>query len=98
MRTVIPVTRYIPSFVGQDYFCETAVHVNRLTYKFYTDNSLWDGVGVGTFPGGCYGMRSPWFVKNLPNLVKKNINVRVCMDEKRNNEDVVIEKVFLYVQ
>ena len=91
-------TRYIPSFIGQDYFCETGVYQYRFTNRYYTEHALWDGMGVGTFPGGCNGTRSPWFVKNLPNLVKKNINMRVCMDENRNNEDVLIEKVFLYVR
>jgi len=55
-------------------------------------------VGIGTFPGGCNGSRSPWFLKSLPNPITKNINMRVCMDEQRTSEDVLIEKIVLYVQ
>ena len=91
-------TSHIPSFISRDYFCETGVDLGESALKLHTEQPLWDGVGVGTFPSGFDGMRSPWFVKKLPNLVKKNINMRVCMDENRDNEDILIEKIFFYVQ
>ncbi len=89
----------IPSFVGHDYFCETAVHNERYQYgRIYTENFLWDGTGHGTFPHGCEGTRNPWFMKEFAYGINSDIELRICMDQDWKNEDVLLEKVYLYVQ
>ena len=35
-----------PSFVGNDYFCDTASEM-EVEFKFYSDDPLWDGAGCG---------------------------------------------------
>ncbi len=35
----------VPSFVGQDYFCESAVSAGNPSARLYPDDPLWDGDG-----------------------------------------------------
>ena len=57
-----------PSFIGDDYFCETGVPPNE-TYRHgavYGDDPLWDGQGCGpTSACECTFNNPPWFCKQL---------------------------------
>ena len=89
-----------PSFVGQDYFCDTGNlqygGANRLT-QFY-DDPLWDGAGCGPTNECCAFHNPPWFYKSLSSNIKSNIEMRVCRDEAADNEDILLEKVNIYVR
>ena len=71
----------IPSFVGEDYFCETANHVRSYTYKtpFY-DHPLWDGEQCGPQSNDkcCSFNNPPWFCKHLPQPTTDDIELRQC--------------------
>jgi len=88
----------VPRYVGDDYFCETGQHTGRYSTVYYTHNPLWDGKGCGTFPSGCEGTRDSWFMKSFPYQINSNVEMRVCFDEPRSNEDVLIESIQMYVQ
>ena len=66
--------------------------------RYFTEHKLWDGNGCGTFPNGFAGTRSSFFIKQLPNSISLDVQLRVCMDEGRDNEDIIIEKLSLLVQ
>ena len=90
----------IPRFVGTDYFCETG---NRGYYssnpsKYLVDDPLWDGKGCGPDSTCCDGAGKPWFCKDLPEPTTDDIEVRLCNDQARSNEDVAIEIIELYIQ
>ena len=56
----------IPSFVGDDYFCDTGSH-NRFQYNtLYSADPLWDGAGCGPQSTCCSFNTPPWFYKQLP--------------------------------
>ena len=58
----------IPSFVGDDYFCEIGVPPGQSwsTQTFYADDPLWDGRGCGP-SSMCFTFNNPpWFCKQLP--------------------------------
>ena len=88
----------VPLFVGQDFFCETGNYNAFTEAKAYTANKLWDGTGCGTFPGGCEGSRDPWFQKKFRFSIKSDLEMRVCLNQPRNNEDLLIEQIYLYIQ
>ena len=88
----------VPRFVNEDYFCETAVHNDHATLVHYIQNPLWDGKGCGTFPNGCEGTRDPWFQKTFPYTINSDVEVRVCLDQGRVDEDILIEQIHIYVQ
>ena len=87
-----------PSFVGYDYFCDTAVIIGFNGSSFYSDDPLWDGAGCGPQSTCCSFNSPPWFYKQLPQITTDNIEMRVCRDQERANEDIAVEIVELYVQ
>ena len=86
-----------PAFVGEDYFCDTA-SADHWEYIFYGDDPLWDGAGCGPQNTCCSFNNPPWFYKQLPQHTTDNIEMRVCRDQDRVDEDVAIENIDMYVQ
>ena len=89
-------TYHPPSFVGNDYFCESVVAQRAWYLIFYPNAPLWDGQvceGGGTC---CKFNNPPWFTKNLANSTTDNIELRVCASWSRCN--VALELLELYVQ
>ena len=86
-----------PSFVGTDYFCDTAT-TERWQHRLYTDDPLWDGAGCGPANTCCSLNNPPWFLKQLPSTTTGNIEMRICRDETRVNEDVLMEAIELLIQ
>ena len=88
--------RLPPSFVGNDYFCDSGSR-HRFEIKFY-DDPLWDGKGCGPLSDCCTFNTPPWFYKKLPSGTSDNIEMRVCRSEAAAGEDVLIEKVDIFVR
>ena len=86
----------IPPFVGNDYFCDTASSQN-FEYRLYLNDPLWDGQGCGTLNTCCSFNNPPWFMKQLP-ASTNDIEMRLCADQVRDDEDIVFETLDLYVQ
>ena len=81
-----------PSFVGSDYYCEAGAS---------TTERLWDGEGcTGNEVPCCQRVRerSRWFIKELNAPSTSDIEVRICTDESRANEEIWVERMELYVQ
>ena len=76
----------VPSFIGNDWTCDGAVCNER---KF-CDNLIWNTTSCGE--------SSPWFLKNLSDSASADIEMRVCRDEHRHNEDIPISTIELFVQ
>ena len=87
----------IPSFVGHDYFCDTGSE-NQVQNKFYGDDPLWDGEGCGQFNTCCSWNTPPWFIKQLSSPTSDDIEMRLCSNENRDNEDITVETLEIYVQ
>ena len=83
---------YIPSFVGDDYFCN-AEGTSTYTYS----DRLWDGHDCLSGTEQCCD-RANWFCKDLPQPTTDDIEFRLCADELRVNEDVYIDDVEIYIQ
>ena len=86
-----------PSFVGNDYFCES---VTQSTWArvFYPNATLWDGQvceGGGTC---CQFNNPPWFTKNLTGPTTDGIELRLCLTDGSSISDVALELLELYVQ
>ena len=88
-----------PSFVGNDYFCETGDPSNCCRHGyFFADDPLFDGHGCGSTSSCCSFNSPPWFSKQLLNATTDNIEVRVCSDEASSNDDVPFQILELYIQ
>ena len=86
-----------PSFVGDDYFCDTGSE-QRWEVRFYGDDPLWDGAGCGPVNTCCSLNNPPWFLKQLPSNTTDDVELRMCFDQLSSDEDTPIEIIELYVR
>ena len=93
----------VPSFVGDDYFCDTGADTfprwcNLDTgVGFYDDDPLWDGEGCGPTSTCCEFNKPPWFCKTLPQPTNDDIEVRMCSNGIFKGESTPIELIELYI-
>ena len=87
-----------PPNVRDDYFCDTGTIRGGDITGFYSDDPLWDGAGCGPQSTCCSFNSPPWFYKQLPQTTIDDIEMRVCRDQDKSDEDITIEIVKLYVQ
>ena len=97
-KTNTPYTGRVPQFIGQDYFCDTGSTYNGQLKHFYSADPLWDGSGCGSTSSCCGFNNPPWFCKQLPQPTSDDIEMRVCLNGPRSEEDVAVEVVDLFVQ
>jgi len=89
----------IPSFVGQNYFCESGITSGYVRGSFYPNGDpLWDGQGCGPTSSCCTFNSPPWFNVTLSPPTTDDIEVRICGDEPIGNEDTPIQLIKLYVK
>ena len=88
----------LPSFIGSSYFCDTGSRGHYRIGTFYGDDPLWDGAGCGGSSTCCSFNSPPWFMKQLSSNTSDDLELRVCRNEPRSNEDVGLKSVKLYVQ
>ena len=82
----------VPSFVGNDYFCDVG---GRGEDTFY--NALWDGYDC--IENECCTLNGPpWFEKQLNRPTADDIVARVCRDQPSIDEQMPISKIEIYVQ
>ena len=88
-----------PSYVGNDYYCESGNSVDggRVDNYLYSSDPLWDGKQCEE---QCCsnGKSPPWFSVELPNTTTDDIEVRICADESTENEDTPVSLVEIYVK
>ena len=88
-----------PSFVGDDYFCESGNPGDGLGSGgvIFEDDPVWDGEQC---EGECCNNRKspPWFSVTLPNPTSDDIEVGICGDEGTHNEDTPIQQLEIFIQ
>ena len=89
----------VPSFVGNDYFCESGVHSEwNHGFILYSNDTLWDGHDCTSTSTCCQFNSPPWFTKNLPTATTDDIELRICVKLTPSTKDVPLELIELYVQ
>ena len=73
---------HVPTFVENDFFCESGNPLANSVGGFYANDTLWDGQGCGS-PPCCElsyppGVTAPWFCKQLSQTTTDNIEARIC--------------------
>ena len=58
---------------------------------------LWNG-GSCTHCASSSSSNPPWFYRQLPVHTTDNIEMRVCRDQPRSDEDVAIQAYEIYIQ
>ena len=91
----------IPSFVGQNYFCESGItqYSDGINGPLFSNGDpLWDGQGCGPTSSCCTFNSPPWFNVQLSSLTTGDIEVRICGDQAIGDEDTPIYLIELYVK
>ena len=90
----------IPSFVGQNYFCESGITQWNGTFGILWPDGdpLWDGQGCGPTSSCCTFNSPPWFNVQLPSPTADNIEVRICGEHSTIYIDSPIHLIELYVK
>ena len=87
----------VPPFVGNDYFCDTAVRDNTFRRGWYPNDPLWDGQGCGGTSTCCEFNNPPWFCKQLPQSTADDIELRICNYNTVTHDDTPFETVEIYI-
>ena len=85
----------VPSFIGNNYFCDSGNRGPGVQVKTYLDDPLWDGKGCGQYSTCCQLNNPPWFCTSLPQPSSDDLELRICMDE--GSEDTYVYLVEIYV-
>ena len=86
-------TGRVPPFIADNYFCESAHRSNRIIIE----DPLWDGMDCPSGNTCCSLRNPPWFCTSVA-ATRDTIEVRVCTDQVRSDEDVLLEQIELYIQ
>ena len=88
-----------PSFVGNDYYCESGLNDEPWSYVLYADHPLWDGQNCnGPVSTCCTSPNMPWFLKTLNETTADDIELRVCSDAGLSNEGTPLDVIEIYVK
>ena len=90
---------HTPSFLGNDYFCDTGRHDSGDDKNvYYSNDPLWDGEGCAPTSSCCEFNSPPWFCKSLPQPTTDDLEIRLCNFYTRINADKIVTLINIYVQ
>ena len=87
-----------PSFVNNNYYCESGSVGQSNFQEYYFDDILWDGVGC---PGGsscCDDTTQPWFYRQLNYTTQDDIEARICAFGSFHFSSALIDQFEVYIQ
>jgi len=85
----------VPSFIGNDYYCDSGVDSNPVRGTFYT-TPLWTGKGCTPPNFCCSHSGMPWFCKTLPVPTTDYIEIHNCHNAPKT-ENTALEIIELYI-
>ena len=79
---------YVPTFVGENFYCESGFSGTTWHNRVVWEDPLWDGQNC-VAPGNKCCERYGWFHRDVPSSTD-DIELRVCADNGIGNEDTLI--------
>ena len=91
-------TATVPSYVGENYYCESGTSTNA-RYTFFSGDPLWDGQDCNNNEADCCtNLNLPYFVRDLPTSSTDGVELRMCTSEGLPDEAVGIDQIELYIK
>ncbi|XP_065907478.1 uncharacterized protein [Dysidea avara] len=87
-----------PSFVGNNYYCESGTVNTPIVSTYYFSDSLWDGTGCSKQSNCCDNPNQPWFHRQLYQPTQDDIEARICTYGAFNKRSTLIDHFELYIQ
>ena len=85
-----------PTFVGNNYYCESGPVYIPHTNHYYFNDTLWDGEGC--IDDCCDNPTQPWFYVPLTLPTKDDIEARICVGSNFGFGGTLIDQLELYIQ
>jgi len=86
-----------PSFVRDDYYCDSGSSGFPPRPEYFYDRPVWDGEGCSSHDSCCAQANMPYFYRHLIMPVKEDIEVRLCNNQVYTDEGVLVGTMELYV-
>ena len=90
--------RTSPSFVGNNYYCESGAGSSYNHSNYYFADPLWNGAGCSTNNTCCSNINQPWFHHQLSGMTADDIEVRICRDGTFLYAGILVDILELYIQ
>ena len=88
-----------PSFLGNNYFCDTGRHQPMYDENaFYANDPLWDGEGCVSTSNCCAFNSPPWFCTPLPQPTTDDLEIRLCNFYEHSKADKIVTLINIFVQ
>ena len=87
-----------PSFVRDNYYCESGTNGRLRHASYFTSDPLWDGRGCSSRDNCCTQPNLPWFYRQIPLTSREDLEARICYDQAFADEAVLVKEIQLYVQ
>ena len=85
-----------PSFVGNNYYCESAPWYCCYHDTYFFNDTLWDGAGC--VDNYCDDTTQPWFYRQLNQTTQDDIEARICSYGLFIHRSTLIDQLELYIQ
>ena len=86
-----------PSFVGNDYHCESG-NIGGVEVQWFSNDPLWDCEGCVAGSNCCSTSGLPWFCRTLPCETTDDIEVRWCCNGPyKGNEEIGTELLEIFI-
>ena len=89
----------VATFVKDNWYCESGNPTNRIEFRFFPNDVLWDGKQCTLLePPCCTAPTLPYFRTDVEGVSTDNIELRVCHNQGFGDEDVPIESYRFFVR
>ena len=85
-----------PSYVGNNYYCESASWYAYNINTYFFNDTLWDGAGC--IDNCCNDTTQPWFYRQLNQTTQDDIEARICAHGNFIRRSTLIDQLELYIQ
>ena len=85
-----------PSFVNNNYYCESGSVYRPDYYAYFLNDTLWDGAGC--IDSCCDDTTQPWFYHQLNQATQEDIEARICDEGPFSRMATLIDQLELYIQ
>ena len=97
-NTQITWSRQIPSFINNNYFCDTGNPGPSTSHTAFYNDPLWDGQGCGSTSSCCTFNTPPYFSRTLSESTSDALEIRNCYGDGSTIEDKLITLIDIYVK
>ena len=92
-------TQRIPTYVKDNYYCESGNPTDQVLYRFFPNDVLWDGKDCTLKePPCCQAPTMPYFKADVDGVSTDPIELRVCHNELFDNEDAPVESYKFFIR